>query len=92
MDENKETVVVSPEEQALEQKKKKRKSTIKYIINSLIVFVLTVVALVVSLGQDFEDSFYILSTTRIEWLLVMLIIMVGISLVRALILFCFARL
>ena len=92
MDENKETVVVSPEEQALEQKKKKRKSTIKYIVNSLIVFVLTVVALVVSLGQDFEDSFYILSTTRFEWLLVMLIIMVGISLVRALILFCFARL
>ena len=92
MDENKEKEVLTPEELEAEQKKKKRKSTIKYIINSLIVLVLTVVALVISLGQDFEESFKILSETRIEWLLLMLIIMVGISLVRALILFCFARL
>ena len=92
MDENKEKEVLTPEEIEAEQKKKKRKSTIKYIINSLIVLILTVVALVISLGQDFEESFKILSETRIEWLLLMLIIMVGISLVRALILFCFARL
>ena len=92
MDENKEKEALSPEELEAEQKKKKRKSTIKYIINSLIVVVLTVVALVVSLGQDFEDSFKILSETKWNWLTVMLGIMVAIALTRALILFCFARL
>ena len=96
MDENLENSVVEEStekvETAPEEPKKKKNSTIKYLINIAIVLILTVVALVISLGQDFQESFKILGTTRIQWLLVMLGIMVGISLVRALILFCFARL
>ena len=94
MDENKqlEEPILSEQEKESEEKKKKRKSTLKYIINSAIVLILTVVALVVSLGQDFQNSFKILATTRIEWLLIMLFLMVATALVRALILFCFARL
>ena len=93
MDENKEPEVVETKEKPVsEQQKKKKHATIKYIINIVIVLVLTVLALVISLGQDFQNSFKILSQTRIQWLLVMLGIMVGISLVRAFILFCFARL
>ncbi len=92
MDEKIEKEVVEQPEEKPEQPKKKKNSTIKYIINIVIVLVLTVVALVVSLGQDFQESFRILGRTRIEWLMIMLLIMVGLSLLRALILFCFARL
>ena len=92
MDEKEIKEPVVSEEAHSEEQKKKRKSTIKYIINSMIVLILTVLALVISLGQDFQNSFKILATTKIEWLLIMLMIMVGTALVRALILFCFARL
>ncbi|MBO4285937.1 MAG: flippase-like domain-containing protein [Bacilli bacterium] len=92
MVEKQETEIIKPEETKPEEPKKKMSATVKYIINIVIVLILTVVALVVSLGQDFQNSFKILSETRMEWLIIMLLVMVGLSLLRALILFCFARL
>ena len=92
MDEKLENEVVQEEENKPEQPKKKKNSTIKYIINISIVLILTVLALVISLGQDFQATFKILRETKILWLLVMLGLMVGTACIRALILFCFARL
>ena len=92
MSEKEEKENINLEVNEAEEQKKKKSSTVKYIINSLIVLVLTVLALVISLGQDFQESFKILAETKWNWLIVMLLVMVGLSLVRALILFCFARL
>ena len=92
MAENIESEVVEKAPEQPEQPKKKKTQTLKYAINISIVLILTVVALLVSLGQDFQNTFKILGQTKIEWLFIMLAVMVGIACLRAFILFCFARL
>ena len=64
MSEKEEKENINLEVNEAEEQKKKKSSTVKYIINSLIVLVLTVLALVISLGQDFQESFKILAETH----------------------------
>lgn len=75
-----------------EVKNKNTRSRIKYIINISVVLILTVVALLISLGSDFENTFRLLGQSKWQWVLVMFALMVIIGAIRALILFCFARL
>ena len=72
--------------------KKKMNARIKYAINISIVLILTVAAIFISLGSDFNTSLQILGTSKWQWILVMVGLMVAVACIRALILFCFARL
>ena len=71
---------------------KKDKSKLKYAIYILIVVIVTIAAVVISLWGKFDEVAHQLANANIGWLLVMCGIMVISILLRAFILFVFARL
>jgi uncharacterized membrane protein YbhN (UPF0104 family) len=95
----KEEIINETEEVSLENnqennepKEKKKHPHIKYMINIVLVFGLTIASLFISLGANFEKSFSILGDCQWIWVLVMFLIMLGATALRSFILFLFARL
>ena len=71
---------------------KKKNSRIKYLINILLVLVITVVAIIISMSSNYQEVFKQLGNSDWRWVLVIVAIMIGITLIRTFVLFCFARL
>lgn len=75
-----------------EPKKSKSKIPWKYILNILVVLIVTIVAVVISLASDFDNVIESFKTVNWGWIGVCVLCVVFAMLIRGLILFCFARL
>ena len=71
---------------------KKKSGVVKYIIYIILVIVITVGALLMSMWGKFDVVYNLLSTANFTWLLITLLVMFSSVLLRALVLFVFARL
>ena len=71
---------------------KKKNGVLKYTIYIILVIVITVAAIVISMWGNFENVFTLLAGAHLTWLLITLLVMFLSTLLRALILFVFARL
>ena len=71
---------------------KKKNGVIKYIIYIILVIVITVSALLMSMWGKFDVVYNLLRTANFTWLLITLLVMFVSILLRAFILFVFARL
>ena len=75
-----------------EKKKKKRRSALKYALNISVVLIATVVAIVITLSDNFYKIIDNLASADWIWLLVTFGFMLAAMVARAFSLFCFARL
>ena len=93
-----EKTTIAPEELRKEpssefkEEPKKKNSVVKYTIYIVLVIVITVAALLLSMWGKFGEVYELLAGANFTWLLVTLLIMFGVVLMRAFILFVFARL
>ena len=71
---------------------KKKSGVLKYTIYIAIVIVVTVAAILISMWGKFGEVFDLLKNANFTWLLITLLIMFLIAVLRAFILFVFARL
>jgi len=71
---------------------KKKHTKLKYVIYLVFIIIVTVVAVILSVGNNYQEVLKQLQSANLMWLGVMLAIMFGSVLVRAIILFFFARL
>lgn len=71
---------------------KKKNGVVKYIIYIILVIVITVSALLISMWGKFDVVYNLLATANFTWLLITLLVMFVSVLLRAFILFIFARL
>ena len=74
------------------KKKTSKKTLIRYILNILVVLIVTGLALFLSLKDNFNQIIDNLRTCNYLWILFIIGVMVAMIFVRALVLFCFARL
>ncbi len=74
------------------EEKKRSNSRFKYIVNISLVLIITVVAIVVSMSSNFSEVMRELGNSDWRWILMIVGIMALVIFIRALILFCFARL
>ena len=71
---------------------KKKNGVIRYTIYIILVIVITVAAIVISMWGKFDTVFNLLASANLTWLLITLLVMFTTVLLRAFILFVFARL
>ena len=93
--ESEEEVVVSPEgssETQQPQHKKKGQSTWKYVFNIILVLAISGLAVFLAVRNNFDLIVHHIVTADYRFLLVILGLMCGFVLMRAFMLFCFARL
>lgn len=83
------TVEHMDDEQPPKQKKRKLWKQLIYII---IVLAVTFAAIVINLSTNIQEIFANIGSCDWRWILLILAIMVGVTAIRAFILFCFARL
>ena len=89
------TIVTEPEidhQKEFKDEPKKKSGVVKYIIYIILVIVITVSALLISMWGKFDVVYRLLSTANFTWLLITLLVMFVSILLRAFILFVFARL
>lgn len=89
------TIVTEPEidhQKEFKDEPKKKSGVVKYIIYIILVIVITVSALLISMWGKFDVVYQLLSTANFTWLLITLLVMFVSVLLRAFILFVFARL
>jgi uncharacterized protein (TIRG00374 family) len=79
-------------DQGLNEKKPKGKVSWKYILNILLVLIVTAAAVAISLASDFDNVIESFKTVNWGWIGVCFLIVIFAMFLRALILFCFARL
>lgn len=79
---------LTPEEQA----KKRKKSAIKYILNIAFVLIATILSLYFALKDNFNEVISYLGSSDWKWILVIVGVMLAMTILRSLVLFCFARL
>lgn len=83
--------LINPEDEFKEEPKKKS-GVLKYTIYIVLVIIVTVSALLISMWGRFGEVFDLLKNSNITWLLITLLVMFSSALLRAFILFVFARL
>ena len=71
---------------------KKKNGVLKYTLYIIFVIVITIGAILISMWGKFDTVFHLLAGANLTWLLVSLLVMFGTILIRATILFVFARL
>ena len=82
----------NPQAYEFKEEPKKKNGVIKYTIYIILVVVITIAAIVISMLGRFEEVFTLLAGANLTWLLISLGVMFASVLLRAFILFVFARL
>jgi len=78
--------------QYFKEEQKKKSGVLKYTIYIIMVIVITIAAILISMWGKFDTVFSLIGGANFTWLLVSLLVMFITILIRALILFVFARL
>ena len=71
---------------------KKEKGNLKYILNIVLVLVVTFVSICITIFSDLDNFALALKNIKLEWVCICLLFVLGVTLIRAFGLFCFARL
>lgn len=71
---------------------KKKNARVKYLINIGLVLIITVVAIIITMSNNFNEIIKQLGGADWKWILVILGVMALMILIKAVVLFCFARL